>query len=124
MIKRTFWFLATVSAMLVTADSASKAIGYATYFARVSATATVLNSSGVSEAVQASTGVYSISFNRNVNYCGWIAGVNGPTSGYATTTLADPRTITVRTFAADGAVANRAFTVFVQCACNENALSC
>jgi hypothetical protein len=121
---RKLVFLATAIAAVLIADSAPKAIGYATYFARVSASAAVLNSSGVSEAVQASTGVYSISFNRNVNYCGWIASVNGPTSGYATTTLADPRTITVRTFAADGTAANRAFTVFVQCACNENALSC
>src|SRR5262245_26506522 len=112
------WAVVTSVDMATVVIVQAQASGFATYFAWVQGTGNVLKSSGVVSATKSDTGVYDIVFKRTIDYCGFVASVNGATAGYATTAPgANAKTVTVRTFASNGAAANRAFTVFIQCAC-------
>jgi len=95
---------------------AAQASGFGSFFARVAASGTVQRSLGVASSVLTTTGVYQITFNRPINTCGWVASLNGPIGGYATAMVgATAQTLTVMTFSAAGAKANRPFSVVVNC---------
>jgi hypothetical protein len=77
---------------------------------------------GVSSVARTGTGRYQVIFNRDVRACVYVASVGDPSAaapGHGTATVASLATIitgvAVRTYNEQGALANRAFHLFVSC---------
>jgi len=101
-----------------------QASGFATYFARVTDSGAVQRSSGVASVANSAAGIFDVTFTRDVNYCGWIAGLAGttnPGAGYATVTRSTATVLRIRTHNSNGTLVNRPFTVMVQCTCDTTA---
>ena len=110
--------------LLAGAANLVQASGFATYFARVTESGGVQRSSGVADVENPAAGIYDVTFTRDVNYCGWMAGLAGttnPGAGYATVTRAAATVLRIRTHNSNGTLVNRAFTVMVQCTCDSAA---
>lgn len=114
-MRRTILLLAGGMAFAVLSQAAS-ASGFGTYFARLSGSGGVVKSSGVADGARTATGVYEITFNRAVNYCGYVATVTGANAGYATIDIVTSKVLTVSTYSIKGAKANLPFNVMVSCA--------
>jgi len=96
--------------------SSAQASGFATYFARVTSGGTVAKSSGVADSERTTTGVYDVVFNRTIGSCAYTATVTSSVAGYATIDVKAGDTLTVTTYATNGAKANRPFSLIVTCA--------
>jgi hypothetical protein len=87
-----------------------------TYYARVTGPGAIGNSSGVHSAVQNATGLYTITFNRDISDCGYVASIVGTASGLINVTRTTANDLEVRTWNASGTAASRQFAVIVTCA--------
>jgi hypothetical protein len=93
----------------------SHASGFATHFANLSATGAVSISSGVQTAVRAGVGVYTVTFVRVINNCGFTVSVTGPTPGYASVNRTSGRAVTVFTFLKNGTAHNLPSNIILVC---------
>jgi len=107
-------FLAGIAATAAFVGTAH-ASGFDTYFARVSATGTVVADSGGVTAAHTSLGTYTVTFNSTVNTCGVTVSTLGTKAGFASTAFKSKDTIYVYTKAQNGTATNLPFSVFVSC---------
>jgi hypothetical protein len=111
--------LATVAFAAGHAGAAAAGAGIATYYATVTGSGTVTNSSGVHAASHPSVGVYNLTFNRANTGCAYLAAVTGTDAnvGFAVAERVDATNFTVRTYNGNSsALASLAFNLIVSCA--------
>jgi hypothetical protein len=114
--KTTALAVAVCAATGVIGDAVAS--GVANYFAVIVKTGDTKRGSGVESSARIAGGKYEVLFSREVADCALVASVNDAHGGSASARAkaANPNLIVVNTFAANGAPANRAFTVMVSCA--------
>jgi hypothetical protein len=105
-----------VSTALVPALAPAAIAQVSTYYARVTGTGAIGNSSGVHAAVHNATGLYTVTFNRDITDCGYVASIVGTASGLVSVTRTTANDLEVRIWNVTGTAANRQFAVIVTCA--------
>lgn len=115
-IKRALLAAVAIAMVAGVIGEAAQASGSASYFAVVRPNGNTVRSSGVASSANVSAGTYSITFNRAIDYCSYVASIASTKAGYATVVAAAAGEITVTTFSSGGEKVNQWFSVQVLCA--------
>jgi hypothetical protein len=111
--------MVAIGAFLVVAESGTALAGTGTaeFWGAVTANGVISRGSGISTATRTGTGAYLATFPRDVNTCLGIGTIVGKTGGQISLSAVggQPQQLTINTFAATGAAANRAFNIVVTC---------
>lgn len=105
--------------ILVTAAAAmicAKALAVEQYYAQLTANGAVTLSSGLHAASHDSTGQYTLTFNRNIAGCSYVAAVTGTSKGFATARRSGGNNVIVLVSNSTGTAADIQFTVQLLCA--------
>ncbi|WP_271201731.1 hypothetical protein [Methylopila turkensis] len=102
---------------LAIATPAAAGTGMAEFWGSFNSNGTARTVSGVAAVQRTALGSYRITFPRAVTTCSWQATIIGATPGMLTiaTVSGQPAILNVLTFAANGAAADRLFSILVKC---------
>jgi len=93
----------------------AQSLGFVTLSASVSAKGATAFGSGISSSSRIGTGVYSVTFTRDVTQCTILVGPRSSAGGQASASGAISSTVRVYTFSKTGVAANSAFSLLAIC---------